>query len=295
MNNTSVTAAALRSVWSGTASAEELALLAAQESDEITEGLELQLAVLDRWRADGESLGGWKIGGCSRGARDQMGPGVRPFGYVLGRRVFGHRARLPLNELVGLRLEPEICLSLATPLAGREVIPDQARAAVGAVRAGFEIGQNRLPGGMSRSIRIGDGLSHWGIVIGPAVTVSVDLARLDVGLYHDGRLVDAGRSEPSVVDDPYVSLSRVCRTLADHGRGLQAGQHVITGSILAARAITAGEWRAASARSAASPSPSQQRRRDSRRSPRRTLVIGPVPLPVFSVAVGQSRRSEHGT
>jgi len=34
-------------------------------------------------RLSGSEIGGWKIGWTSRGARDQMGVGFRPFGYVL--------------------------------------------------------------------------------------------------------------------------------------------------------------------------------------------------------------------
>lgn len=235
---------ALQAAWSGTAASADWAVLAACESNDVADGLRLQLAVLDRWQAAGETLGGWKVACCSRGARDAMGPGIRPFGYVLGRRVFASGVTLPLSEVGQLRLEPEICLTIGRPLAGRDVTPEQARSAVAAVRAGYEIGQSRLPAGMSVSIRVANGLNNWGIVLGSAPTTPVDLTALDVTLYHDGELADTGRSEPSVVDDPYLSLSRLCHTLAEHGRGLHPGQHVITGSVLGARAITVGNWRA---------------------------------------------------
>ena len=51
-------------------------------------GLELELAVLDRCQAAGAELAGWKVAFSTGRARDAMGQGFRPFGYILRSHVF---------------------------------------------------------------------------------------------------------------------------------------------------------------------------------------------------------------
>ena len=51
------------------------------------EGQALQLQLLERWLNEGETLGGWKIGMTSGESRDALGPGIRPFGFVLKSRL----------------------------------------------------------------------------------------------------------------------------------------------------------------------------------------------------------------
>src|SRR5262245_54911225 len=136
--------AALRSVRRGTASADEFARLAACRDEGVAIGLDGQLAVLDELIADGEKLGGWKVGCASRSARDAMGAGVRPCGYVLASRVMLSGSRLGSSDAAGVRIEPEICLTLGADLAGADVTREQARRAVAMVRPAFELAERRL-------------------------------------------------------------------------------------------------------------------------------------------------------
>jgi 2-keto-4-pentenoate hydratase len=217
--------------------------LAADTGDDVDDGLALQLSVLDRWVADGHRPAGWKIGLSSRGARDSMGAGVRPFGYVLADRVFASGATV--SPPAGAKVEPEICVVLGADLSGPDVTPEQARAAVRAVAPAFEIVTPALPAGTSRRVRLGNDLNQWGIVVGPESTPDTDLAAVRVVLSRDGAEVHSAVSSPDVVDDPYLSLTRVCAHLAAHGRGLHAGDRLITGSLTAAPEIHPGEtWTA---------------------------------------------------
>jgi 2-keto-4-pentenoate hydratase len=122
---------------------------------------------------------------------------------------------------------------MGAPLGGPDVTEARARAAVAAVSPAFEICSKRLPAGLPRSVRIGNDLNNWGIVVGPAHSTDVALDELAVELFRDGELIDSGHSRQDVIDSPYLSLARVCRTLAEHGLSLSAGQRLITGSLLA--------------------------------------------------------------
>src|SRR3990170_3027185 len=60
------------------------------------QGLDLQLAVLDRFLAAGDRVAGWKATFASGGGRDRMGAGFRPFGYILASRTLASGATLEL-------------------------------------------------------------------------------------------------------------------------------------------------------------------------------------------------------
>jgi 2-keto-4-pentenoate hydratase len=210
-------------------------LTAYQDSDPST-GEALQLSVLDMWQDAGEDLGGWKVGFTSRKMRDSMGQGYRPFGYVLASRIFTSGTRVP-DGIPNCKLEPEIAVVMGERLGGPDVTVEQARAAVAAVAPAFEINSSRLPPGMPKAIRLGNSLNNWGIVVGPERSVDIDLSSVSVELYADGELIGSAGAGPEIIDDPYLSLTRVCRTLAASGRYLEAGQRVITGSLLAATPV----------------------------------------------------------
>jgi 2-keto-4-pentenoate hydratase len=59
-------------------------------------------------------------------------------------------------------------------------------------------------------------------------------------LRRDGEIVHEGRSDPDTLDDPYLSLARVCAALHPFGLGLEPGQRIITGSVLPGVKLEAG-------------------------------------------------------
>jgi 2-keto-4-pentenoate hydratase len=190
--------------------------------------------VLAAWEAEGHALGGFKIGLTSRGARDSMGEGLRPHGYVLADRIVDSGTHLT-ETVPHCRLEPEIAVTLGSDLAGDDVTVEQARAAVASVSPAFEINSGRVPKGSSLAVRLGNSLNNWGIVLGPSVPCgSVALADLTVEIGNEHGPIEIGHSGPATLDDPLLSLTRVCRSLAANGSGLRAGQRLITGSLTGA-------------------------------------------------------------
>jgi 2-keto-4-pentenoate hydratase len=208
----------------------------------IESGLPLQVAVIELWKQVGEQIGGYKIGWTSRAARDRGGPGFRPFGYVLARRLIKTGSVLSRAEVRNAVLEPEICLTIGQRIVG-EVTADAARDAVSAVSPAFEIISGRLPEGVSLPVRIGNGLNNWGIVIGAEHAPDVDLSALRVEMRRDGDLVSAATAGPDVVDDPYLSLARVAAELGRHGLTIDPGYRVITGSLVPGVRIADGGTR----------------------------------------------------
>lgn len=195
----------------------------------LDEALELQLCVLGRFEAAGEKLGGWKVGLTSGTARDRMGKDFRPFGYVLQSRIFRSGATVPVAGIMNCAVEPELCLIIGSPLRGDAVDVAQAKASVRAVVPAFELNQRRVGPDQGNALLLADGLAQWGIVVGPEAPVRDNLIETTVEFYCDGQLVET-KTPGATMDDPYLSLSRLCRLLHKHGLGLEPGQPVITGA-----------------------------------------------------------------
>ena len=195
----------------------------------LEEALEVQLRVLDRFKAEGERLGGWKVGLTSGNARDRMGKDFRPFGYVLQSRIFPSSATVPATKILHCAVEPELCLIIGSPLRGDAVDVAEAKAAVRAVAPAFEINQRRVGPDKGHALLLADGLAQWGIVVGPEAPVRDGLIDTAVELYCDEQLIET-KTPGTTMDDPYLSLSRLCRLLHQYGLGLEPGQPVITGA-----------------------------------------------------------------
>ena len=209
----------------------------------LEEALEVQLRVLDRFQAEGDRLGGWKVGLTSGNARDRMGKDFRPFGYVLRSRIFQSGATVPVAKILNCSVEPELCLIIGSPLRGDAVDVAEAKAAVRAVAPAFEINERRVRPDTGQALLLADGLAQWGIVVGPGVPVRDGLVETTVDFYCDEQLIET-KTPGATMDDPYLSLSRLCRLLHKYGFGLEPGQPVITGSFCHHAVRRPGTYRA---------------------------------------------------
>ena len=217
-------------------------------SNDLDVALRVQLAVLDRWRAAGERLGGWKSGLTSRAARDMLGKGFRPFGFILESRILPSGAHLKRSAIGRCKVEAELCVIMKTPLRGA-VDPDAARAAVGAIAPAFEINELRFPSFPAPFLLLADNLAQWGAVVGrPCALPPTRLVDTTVELILDGKVVEVA-TPGDTMDDPFVALARLATTLDRFGLGLEAGPRVITGAfadvvVPGACTVTArfGDW-----------------------------------------------------
>lgn len=193
----------------------------------LTEALDVQLALLDRKLAAGESLGGWKVGLTSERARQLLGADERPFGHVLASRIHYNGDRVSAGSMHAPHIEPELCFSFGK----RVESVDELRTSVSAVSAGYELNDSR-PGSARPDfpLSVADNLSQWGIAIGDGMDpVGIDVNGIEVTLRCDGDMRYQGISH-DVLDDHWSSLGRLVEVLAAHGRRIEAGQHVITGA-----------------------------------------------------------------
>ena len=206
----------------------------------------VQLGLLARHVAAGETLAGWKVGLTSARARTLLGVDERPFGFVLASRVFRAGAQLSAEALRAPSIEPELCFTIGRRLNGADIDREEVTAGLARVAAGFEINERRA--GSARpdfAALVTDCLTQWGIVEGGGVEASklADLNAVRCTLLRDGEKVYEGVSRDEL--DPHVeSLRRLVAALAPHGLGLEPGQKVITGAFARFDAASGTRWRA---------------------------------------------------
>jgi len=216
-----------------------------QDTEPLLAGLQVQLDTLRLWERSGDSLAGWKVALTSGSARDLMGPGFRPFGYVLASRTLLSGAALSRHSLSNCHLEPELCFTVGADLHDALPSKQKVRDSLASMEAGFEINEmRRLPRFCPNAVVLADGLSNWGIVVGTGVpVVDTNLATTEVRVLCDGDPV--GPQVAGVeMDDPLDSIAALCGTLARFGRGLRAGDRVITGSFSRHTVTAPGVWSA---------------------------------------------------
>lgn len=207
-------------------------------------GHRVQLAVRARKLAAGRTQAGWKVGFTSERVRKKYGTDERPFGHLMTEDVYPSGAKVPIFPHAAL--EPELCLTLGEPLGGADVTPQQARRAVSAVSAAFELNQGRSQGVSDVPLTVADNLSQWGIVVGATlepVPEDLELGDMTVVLRGDGQSVVSvvGRE---VIDDHFLSLAMLAKTLAKHGLALESGMRVITGSFAKVDVAPGQRWEA---------------------------------------------------
>lgn len=196
---------------------------------DVESALDLQLDILRRLEARGQTLGGWKASFSSGRSRDRMGPAFRPYGYILSERIFDSGARIEHSRIANCKIEPELCVVFAEPLHGSDVSVEQAKKAVLGVAPAFEINELRLGPNKNDNMLAADGMGNWGIVVGPVVPVTQWLPDTRMRLFkHDVLVADVTPGEG--MDDPFLALARCSQVMSRHGIGFKPGQKVITGS-----------------------------------------------------------------
>lgn len=193
-------------------------------------GLQRQLeqALIGR----GERVVGWKVGFTNAALQERHGVTEPVLGFMLGSGVFGSGDAVPIARFVAVGVEVEVAFLLRSDLAGPGVTTASALLAVEGAMPSFELVDFRLSGTPRGTDVIADGVYANAIVLGRPLTAvaGIDLALEGVVFEQDGQIV-ATQTAAEVLGNPLVSLAWAANRLGAMGRGLRAGDIVLTGSI----------------------------------------------------------------
>ena len=209
----------------------------------------MQLDILERRLAEGERLAGWKIGLTSATVRAHFGTERQPFGHILESGIVESPGAVALDDLVvgcGSRAGALRDDGLGSARSGRHRRRGPIRGWQ-SIAPGMEINQKRSGGVTDFELSVADNLTQWAIVQGapPRRSRSRTSIRnsLRVTMSRNGE-VQADVVGRDVIDDHFVSIATLANVLGEHGRRLEAGQRLITGSFSKHDVSHGDEWRA---------------------------------------------------
>lgn len=191
--------------------------------------------------AAGEQPFGWKIGLASRAFMARVGAEEPFWARTFSAKVMDSPATLDLSRWFRAQFEPELALVLGADLTGPGISPEQARAAIRAVRPAFEIVDMRASvDGIVVIEAVADSGLFAGCVLGPEVPADgLDLDAVTVSVREGSSRTEANGASSILMDGPVGCLTWLANRVADSGLALRAGDIVLSGTMTGAHLITA--------------------------------------------------------
>jgi 2-keto-4-pentenoate hydratase len=207
----------------------------------VSEAYAVQEALRSLWEPQRGAVAGLKIATTTKVMQDLMGIDHPCGGMIYANTIHASPFVLALANYMHVVVECELAVRVGRTLA-RKSTPwtrEEVRAEVAEAMAAFELieDRNAVYKETKAYTLIADNAWNAGIVIGRSIKPAsgLDLNGLASRL-QTGSGVREGRT-----DDPMGALAWIANLAVDRGRPLEAGQVVITGSVVATLPIAAGE------------------------------------------------------
>jgi 2-oxopent-4-enoate/cis-2-oxohex-4-enoate hydratase len=195
----------------------------------------ISLGLLELRLAAGERVIGKKIGVTSKAVQDMLGVHQPDFGFLTDRMHVADGATIPIaHSMIQPRAEGEIALILARTLKGPGVSNADVLDATGAIAACFEIVDSRIESWNIGIIdTVADNASCGLFVLGEGRVdpKPLDLAALRMRVFKNGAPLSEGLGS-AVQGSPLASVAWLANTLGRYGVSLEAGEIILSGSLV---------------------------------------------------------------
>jgi 2-oxopent-4-enoate/cis-2-oxohex-4-enoate hydratase len=214
-------------------------LIARDPSLTVDDAYAISLDALARRKADGERVIGKKIGVTSKAVQDMLGVHQPDFGFLTDRMWVPNRngiadIDIDAHGLIAPRAEAEIAFILKAPLPGPGVTAADVIAATASIAPCFEIVDSRIADWKIGIVdTIADNASCGVFVIGEARADpgTHDLPALHVTVTKNGEPLSEGYGA-AVQGSPAEAVAWLANTLGAHGVTLDAGDVILSGSLV---------------------------------------------------------------
>jgi 2-oxopent-4-enoate/cis-2-oxohex-4-enoate hydratase len=201
----------------------------------IDDAYAISLGILARRQRAGERVIGKKIGVTSAAVQNMLGVHQPDFGFLTDRMHIpdGGTVRIA-DSMIQPRAEAEIALILKSDLRGPGVTPAQVLGATAAIAPCFEIVDSRIANWDIRIVdTVADNASCGVFVLGAARVDprGLDLAALKVRVWKNEQPLSEGLGS-AVQGSPLASVAWLANTLGAHGVQLNAGDIILSGSLV---------------------------------------------------------------
>ena len=210
------------------------------------EGYLVQRALHDLMLAVNGALAGYKIGCTSTVMQVYLDIPHPCAGGVFERGIHASGVTLHASDYLRVGVECEIAVRLAAdlPPSGAPFTAETVVDAIGAYHPAIEIVDDRYVAWetMGAATLVADDFFAAGCVLGPSIprAAAPDLLAVEGRAIINGALSGQG-SGADVLGHPHNALAWLANHLAAEGRGLHAGQIVLTGSLVKTLWLKAGD------------------------------------------------------
>ena len=193
---------------------------------------------------DGEKIVGKKIGVTSRAVQEMLGVFQPDFGYLTDAMWYAHGEPMPIGEeLIQPRAEGEIAFVLNRSLKGPDITAEDVLAATEYVAPCFEIVDSRVRDWKVKiEDTVADNASCGLFVLGEdhVDPRGLDFPNLAMKVYKNGALLSEGLGS-AALDSPVLSVAWLANTLGKYGITLDAGDVVLSGSLVPLEPVVPGD------------------------------------------------------
>jgi 2-keto-4-pentenoate hydratase len=214
----------------------------------VSEGYAIQDRLITLLESDGERVIGAKLGLTSRAKQQEMGIADPIRGWLTDRMALEPGEALLTGSLGQPRAEPEIAFTIARDLASPDTTQADVLSALASVHAAIEVLDSRYAGyKFTLPDVLADNASGGRFLLGPPVPPAAipDLSLVGCVFELDGS-VRATASGAATLGHPAAATAWLVRELARDGRGLRAGDIVLTGGLSAVAPLSPGSLVSAS-------------------------------------------------
>lgn len=210
----------------------------------VDDAYHVSLRMVNRRLADGEKIVGKKIGVTSKVVQQMLNVHTPDFGFLTDAMYFRHGEDMPISQqLIQPRAEGEIAFVMGKDLVGPGVTEADVLAATAYVAPCFEIVDSRIEGWRIKyQDTVADNASCGLFVIGDAKVdpKSVDLPSVKMTVQKNGAFLSEGYGS-AALGSPLTCVAWLANTLGQYGITLEAGDMVLSGSLVPLEPVVAGD------------------------------------------------------
>jgi 2-oxopent-4-enoate/cis-2-oxohex-4-enoate hydratase len=209
----------------------------------IDSAYQVSLDLLAKRQARGEKLIGKKIGVTSKAVQDMLNVHQPDFGFLTDRMVFADEVPISGN-LIQPKAEGEIAFIMRDTLKGPGVTEQDVLDATESVVPCFEVVDSRIADWkITIEDTVADNASCGFFVINEKAAVdprTLDLPSVEMTVEKNGEFLSKGMGS-AALGNPLTCVAWLANVLGEYGVSLEAGDVVLSGSLVPLEPVVAGD------------------------------------------------------
>lgn len=205
----------------------------------------ISLGILERRLADGEKVVGKKIGVTSKAVQDMLNVRQPDFGFLTDvMHMHDGVVDIAKEKLISPRAEAEVAFLLRKSLNGPGITEEDVLDATESVAPCFEIVDSRIRDWKISIVdTVADNASCGVFALGAARVDprTLDLPNLKVKVRKNGAPLSEGLGS-AVQGSPLTAVAWLANTLGNYGVTLDAGDVILSGSLVPLEPVVAGDF-----------------------------------------------------